>query len=95
MENSMEFHGTRVAPNQISPCLMEFHGIFHEIAYSICAIKSYIIEFYEIPWNFVIVILLNIGLPWTSMGYSMKFHGTLVPCHQIEYHPVPWNSMEH
>ena len=32
-------------------------------------------------------------LPWTSMGYSMEFHGTL-ESPNIKNHRVPWVSME-
>ena len=68
MEYFMEFQGTLVSPNEIYLSSMEFHG----------RLSFYSIPCYPVrPWNFEIVILFNTMLPWTSMGYSMEFHGTL------------------
>ena len=71
--NSMEFHGTLGPPNGISTSSMEFHGI----PWNSAAAKWNITKFHGIPWNFEIVIFINTMLSWTSMGYTMKFHGTL------------------
>ena len=70
--DSMEFGGRHFKWHKNS---MEFHGIFHGIPWKPCAAKWIITKFQGIPWNFEI--LINTMLPWTSMGYSMEFHGTV------------------
>ena len=63
------------------------------IPWNFGAAKWNITKFHGMPWNFKIVIFLNTILPWTCMGYSMEFHGTLQsPNKKItEFQVIPWD----
>ena len=87
-------------PNKKSPSSMGFHGsrsaplqmaqVFHGIPWNI-------------PWNSMELWcrqMIYQWVPWNSMGYSIEFHGTLVPPNDISlssmefhatFHGIPWN----
>ena len=83
---SMEFHGTleiyHFHRNQVP---FDFHGIFLEISWNSIA-KSDVIKFHGIPWNLVIANLNDIRSLWTSMEFSIEFHGIPEsPYHILKY----------
>ena len=68
-----KFHGTLVPPNGLSPSSIEFYEILNELW---CRLMKY----HWVPWNSMELWdchLINTMLPWTCMGYSMEFHGTM------------------
>ena len=107
MEYSMEFHGTLVPPNEISLSSMEFHGPLRlsipcypglpwDIPWKSMELWSRqikkITEFHGIPWNYEGAISNDPSVPWNSMAYSMKFHGTLVPPNEISLSSMEFNG---
>ena len=82
--SSMEFHGTLILSFQSIP---RYPGLAWDIPWNsmeLCSrqIKK-ITEFHGIPWNKEGAISNDTSIPWNSMEYSMKFHGTLVPPNEI------------
>ena len=80
---------------------LKFHGTLT---------KSDVIKFHGIPWNLLICNWNDIRFPWTSMEFSIEFHGIPESPYQIsqashgipwnyvvfhfKWHRVPWNSIE-
>ena len=71
---------------------LDFHGIFLEMSWSSIA-ESDVIKFPGIQWNLVIANLNDIWFPWTSMEFSIEFHGIPESPYQISqaFYGIPWN----
>ena len=101
MEYKWEFHGTLVPPNEIWLSSMEFHSIFHGIAWNFGVAKLKITKFHgiplNIPWNSMELWCRQVNyhlVPWNSMElwdcHFIQYHVTL-DFHGI-FHGIPWNS---